>query len=161
MLPMALASWRTLPSQFGNRQTSDLPEKSQCKCLVEWKCVSVFQERPRFVGRKSSSLLKINFTSGRSNLSIHRGRFSVRNHRADPWFVLGLAPQLAKLQNAWLEFSILALASGALVWEICDMVVSITFPKKNSFNFICEDMKLPDELKADKETWQMIFEYGL
>lgn len=71
-----------------------------------------------------------NFTSGRSNLSVHRGRFSVRNHRTDPWFVLGLAPQLAKLQNASLEFSILALASVALVWEICDMVVSITLPKK-------------------------------
>lgn len=34
-------------------------------------------------------------------------------------------------------------------------------PKSNSFNFICEDMKCPDKLKADKETWQMIFEYGL
>ena len=36
-LLMTLASWRTLPSQFGNRQTSDLPKKSQCKFLVEWK----------------------------------------------------------------------------------------------------------------------------
>ncbi len=65
--------------------------------------IPIFQERPGFFGRKSS-------------LSVHRGRFSVRNHRTDPWFVLGLAPKLAKLQNALLHLHMLNSFEKCVIW---------------------------------------------